>query len=175
MLLATGCQAPQSVQDFSNRQFARYAIGKTYQEVAAAPDFEEDSLGRAKVYGQPIGSFRLDAGDMVHRHIKRYGASTTTTNIAFIKSSETTRYEYRLAYFRVGPDGIVKDMAIGIVPGETNKCVGYFYGAVEQCEDGETPAQSLGIYDQVVRTPDGQPISAWGPATAAGAEGAANG
>ena len=48
-------QAPQSVQDFSNRQFSRYAIGKSYAEVAATPDFQEDTLGRVKMYGQPIG------------------------------------------------------------------------------------------------------------------------
>lgn len=164
-LLLAGCQAPQSVQDFSNRQFSRYAIGKPYAEVAATPDFQEDTLGRVKMYGQPIGSYQLAAGDTVNRHIKRYGASSTTTDFGFIKQSEKVRYEYRLAYFRVGPDGIVKDMAIGIVPGETNKCVGYFYGLVQSCEDGETPARSLAIYDQVVRTSDGQPVSAWGPAT----------
>lgn len=162
-----GCQAAQSVQDFSNRQFARYAIGKPYAQVAATPDFKEDSLGRVRVYGQPIGSYPLASGDVVHRHIKRYGAQTSTTDFGLFGSSEKVRYEYRLAYFRVGPDGIVKDMAIGIVPGETSKCAEYFYGIVEKCEQGETPAQSLAIYDQVVRTADGQPISAWGPALAA--------
>jgi hypothetical protein len=175
MLVAAACQAQQSVQDFSNRQFSRYAIGKSYAEVAATPDFKEDTLGRVKMYGQPIGSYQLVSGEMVHRHIKRYGASVSTTDFGFIKQSEKVRYEYRLAYFLVGPDGIVKDMAIGIVPGETNKCVGYFYGLVENCEDGETPTQSLAIYDQVVRTSGGQPISAWGSAAAPPAQATGSG
>lgn len=166
ILLLAACQAPQSVQDFSNRQMGRYAIGKSYAEVAATPDFQEDSFGRVKMFGQPIGSYQLASGETVHRHIKRYAASTSTTDFGIIRQSEKVRYEYRLAYFRVGMDGIVKDMAIGIVPGETTKCVGRFYGLVENCEDGETPAQSLAIYDQVVRTQDGQPISAWGPTAA---------
>ncbi len=84
-----------------------------------------------------------------------------------IRQSEKLRYQYQLNYFRVGPDGTVKDLAVGIVPGETNKCVGYFYGIVQNCEDGQTPAQSIALYDQVVRTPEGQPISVWGPAVSA--------
>lgn len=162
VLLLAACQAPQSVQDFSNRQFSRYAIGKPYAEVAATPDFQEDTLGREKMYGQPIGSFKLASHDVVHRHIKRYGASTATTDFGFIRQSEKTRYEYRLAYFKVGPDGIVNDMAIGIVPGETDQCVGYFYGIVQNCEEGESPSRSLALYDQIVRTADGQPITVWG-------------
>ncbi|MBO6717095.1 MAG: hypothetical protein JJ913_03965 [Rhizobiaceae bacterium] len=164
VMAVAACQAPQSVQDFSNRQMGRYAIGKSYAQVASTPDFEEDSLGRVKLYGQPIGSYPLASGDVVHRHIKRYAAGSKTTDFGFIRQSESVRYQYRLAYFRVGPNGVVNDMAVGTVPGETTKCVGRFYGLVETCEDGETPAQSLAIYDQVVRTLDGQPISAWGPA-----------
>ena len=160
LLLLAACQAPQSVQDFSNRNMARYAIGKSYADVAATPDFSEDSLGRVTMYGPPIGSYQLASGEIVHRHIKRYAASVSTTDFGIIRQSEKVRYEYRLAYFRVGPDGLVKDVAIGIVPGETNKCVERFYGLVENCEDGETPAQSLAIYNQVVRTSDGQPLSA---------------
>jgi hypothetical protein len=163
-LLLAGCQAPQSVEDFSNRQFARYATGKSYTDVAALPDYDEDTLGRVKMFGQPIGSYQLASGDTVHRHIKRYAAGGVTTDFGIIRQSEKIRYQYRLAYFRVGPDGIVNDVAIGIVPGETNKCVGYFFGIVQNCEDGETPAQSIAIYDQVVRTSGDQPISAWGPA-----------
>ncbi len=166
VLVMGGCQAPQSVQDFSNRQMSRYAVGKSYAQVAATPDFEEDSLGRVKLFGQPIGSYQLASGDTVHRHIKRYAAGGVSTDFGIIRSSEKIRYQYRLAYFRVGPDGIVKDMAVGTVPGETNKCVGYFFGIVQNCEDGETPAQSIVIYDQVVRTQDGQPITAWGPSAA---------
>lgn len=45
-ILVGACQAPQSVQDFSNKQMGRYAVGKSYTQVASTPDFEEDSLGR---------------------------------------------------------------------------------------------------------------------------------
>ncbi|WP_127520613.1 hypothetical protein [Mesorhizobium sp. Z1-4] len=162
-LLVAACQAPQSVQDFSNKQMGRYAVGKSYAQVASTPDFEEDSLGRVKLYGEPIGSFVLASGQIVHRHIKRYAAGGVSTDFGFIRQSEKLRYQYRLAYFLVGQDGVVKDMALGTVPGETNKCVGYFFGIVQNCEGGETPAQSLAIFDQVVRTQNGQPISAWGP------------
>lgn len=162
-ILVGACQAPQSVQDFSNKQMGRYAVGKSYTQVASTPDFEEDSFGRVKLYGEPIGSFVLASGQIVHRHIKRYAAGGVSTDFGFIRQSDKTRYQYRLAYFLVGPDGIVKDVALGTVPGETNKCVGYFFGIVQNCEGGETPAQSLAIFDQVVRTQDGQPISVWGP------------
>lgn len=149
-------------EQISSQGFARYATGRPYAEVAALADFQADTLGRVKTYGEPIGSYALPNGDIVHRHVRSEPRSSSSVDFGLLRQSETVNYAQRLSYFRVGPDGIVRDVASGFVPGDRERCIGYAGGLVTRCEDMQALNQTLIEYDHVVRTRTGEPLSSWG-------------
>lgn len=163
-LMLGACQSTASrVEQFGARNVMLFAMNKPYEQVVNTPDFQADTLGREKIYGPLLASYTLASGDAVHRHIKSDVSSTSNVDLGLITQRERENYTIRLAYFRVGPDGIVRDWAAGSVPGASSRCVGYAGGIIRRCDDRAAIDRSLAEFDAIVRTSAGQPLSSWGP------------
>lgn len=159
-LLAACTAPPERLQAMADRNYMRYAMGKSYAHVATLNS--SALMGGESGYGPPIGSYRLADGDTVHRHMGESGSIETGMNFAGLVGTNRVATNYRLAYFRVGPDGIVKDWAVGSVPGEQSSCIRYIGGIVEKCEDQSLVRRNFAVLDSMVTTSGGQPLGAWG-------------
>jgi hypothetical protein len=161
-----GCGAPEKLQSFGDRNYMRYAMGKPYAQIASQTQMTLEGLAGATVYGPMIGQSRLVNGDTVYRHIDNVESMSTNVDVGLVMQKENVASRYRLAYFRVAPDGIVKDWATGTLPGERLGCTRYAGGIVQQCSSDAQRLQSLAVYDSLVRTSTDQPLSSWGALTA---------
>jgi hypothetical protein len=164
--LVAACTAQEKLESFADRNYMRYATGKPYAQIASQSQMTLEGLAGATIYGPMIGQYRLADGDTVYRHIDNVESTRTSVDAGFMMQRENVASRYRLAYFRVGPDGIVKDWATGSLPGERLGCTWYAGGFVRQCSSEAQRLQSLTVYDSLVQTSSGQPVSSWGPPTA---------
>lgn len=163
-----GCAtAPQALQSLGDRNYMRYAMGKPYTQIASQRQMSMQALAGATIYGPMIGEYRLSDGDTVYRHIDNVESTRTNVDAGIVMQRESAGTRYRLAYFRVGTDGIVKDWATGALPGERLGCAWYAGGFVQQCSSETQRLQSLAVYDSLVRTSGEQPLSSWGIAVPA--------
>jgi hypothetical protein len=146
------------------RQFrALPAAGKPYQEVASLNPMTLESItGGQTAYGPIIGAYRLENGDRVYRHAANVESSESSVDVGIFMQRRSAQSRYRLAYFRVGPDGIVKDWATGALPGERVGCTAYAAGIFRTCTSDAEIRQSMAVYDSLVRTSANLPLSAWG-------------
>ena len=118
LAVVAGCTAAtESMQSFGDRNYMRYATGKPYTQIASQAQTSLEGLAGATIYGPMIGEYRLTDGDMVFRHIDNVESARTSVDAGFVMQQETVATRYRLAYFRVGPDGTVRDWATGALPG----------------------------------------------------------
>jgi hypothetical protein len=175
-LLAACTTPPEGLLNAANRNYMRYATGKPYAQVASLNPTTLEGLAGKTAYGPMIGSFDLADGNRVYRHIDNVQTGESSVDFGIFSQRRTVSTTYRLAYFRVGPDGIVNDWAVGSLPGESLRCVSYAIGIFRQCENQQSLRQSLDFYDTLVRTSSDQPMAVWGPRieqplAAAGAEG----
>ena len=108
-----------------------------------------------------IGSAKLTNGDIVYRHISPASRKSSSRSLGHIGST-TTQRNYRLSYFRVGTNGVVKDYATGTGLASTTDCTTYLNGLVSSCDSIQPERRNLRDYDQQVRTSGGEPLSAWG-------------
>jgi hypothetical protein len=167
MLLVAGCTTPpEGLLNAANRNYMRYAMGKPYADVASLNPTTLEGLAGRTAYGPMIGSFDLADGNRVYRHIDNVQTGGSRVDFGVISKRRTVTTTYRLAYFRVGPDGIVNDWAVGSLPGESLRCVSYAIGIFRQCENQQSLRQSLDFYDTLVRTSSNQPLASWGPRAA---------
>lgn len=156
----TGVQ--QRLQASADRNILDNTVGQPYADVAAREAWTTEALfGNDKAYGDFFASTELPGGDTVYRHLERSEAFNSSTNVAGLFGSGTTRFDYRLFYFRVGPDGIVKDTANGVVSGEQIKCVSYVGGIFERCGNAELASADMTQMDAMVATSAGLPLSSW--------------
>lgn len=170
ILLVAGCTTPpEALQSMGDRNYMRYATGKSYAQIATQNPMSLDGMAGATIYGPMIGSYALADGETVYRHIDNVGSSSTNVDAGLIMRSESVATRYRLAYFRVGPDGTVRDWATGTLPGERLGCTWYAGGFVRQCASDEQRLQSLAVYDTLVMTSASQPLNSWGMPAAPGA------
>ncbi|WP_054311565.1 hypothetical protein [Mesorhizobium sp. 1M-11] len=159
----TGCTtAPEALQSLGDRNYMRYATGKPYAQIASQSQMSVEGLAGATIYGPMIGEYRLVDGDTVYRHIDNVESTRTGVNAGLLMQRESVGTRYRLAYFRVGPDGVVKDWATGALPGERLGCTWYAGGFVQQCSSETQRLQSLAVYDSLVRTSSDMPLPSWG-------------
>ncbi len=161
----SGCIGPpEKVVEMANRSYMRAAMGKPYQQVADSrlPGSLIPGQGEP-AYGPMIGSYRLENGDMVYRHIGDGATSTSSTDFGSLAGGERKSVLLRLAYFRVGADGIIRDWATGSLAGGQTACRYYIAGIFQRCTDIEAQRQSFAIYDSLVKTSSGAPLSSWGP------------
>ena len=164
LCLLVGCSGTNTALQASqpNLLSAGWAVGKSYKEVASLGRSPSDRFGaQAKGYGHMIGSARLLNGDLIYRHLSPAGKSSTSRSLGTLGDT-TTKRTYRLAYFRVGQDGIVKDYATGSGLASTVACTTYLNGLVSDCDRTETRRLSLTEYDSQVRTSSGAALSSWG-------------
>jgi hypothetical protein len=160
---SAGCTAtPQALQSLGDRNYMRYATGKPYAQIASQNQMSVEGLAGATIYGPMIGEYRLTDGDTVYRHIDNVESTRTNVGAGMLMQRESVGTRYRLAYFRVGPDGIVKDWATGALPGERLGCTWYVGGFVQQCSNETQRLQSLAVYDSLVRTSSDSPLPSWG-------------
>ncbi|MCG6115137.1 MAG: hypothetical protein MEQ84_08045 [Mesorhizobium sp.] len=152
------------LQEMGDRNYMRYAVGKPYQEVASLNPmtFESLTTGGNTAYGPIIGAYRLENGDRVYRHAANIQSSESTVDVGIIMQRSEVETRHRLAYFRVGADGIVSDWATGTLPGERISCTAYAAGIFQRCSSEMEIRQSMTVYDSLVQTSGGQPLSSWG-------------
>jgi hypothetical protein len=164
MLLAiAACTTPpEGLLNAANRNYMRYAMGKPYAEMASLNPTTMEGLAGRTAYGPMIGTYALADGNRVYRHIDDVQTGESTVDLGIFSQRHTVSSTYRLAYFRVGPDGIVNDWAVGSLPGGSVRCVSYAIGIFRKCEDQQSLRQSMTLYDSLVRTSAGQPLSSWG-------------
>jgi len=164
ILLVGACTTPpESLLNAANRNYMRYAMGKPYTAVASLNPMTLEGLAGKTAYGPMIGSFDLADGNRVYRHIDSMQTGESTVDFGIVSQRRTVSTTYRLAYFRVGRDGVVNDWAVGSLPGESVRCVSYAIGIFRECQDQQALRQSLDFYDTLVKTSSGQPIAVWGP------------
>lgn len=163
MATFTGCTtAPEALQSLGDRNYMRYATGKPYGQIASQSQMSVEGLAGATIYGPMIGEYRLSDGDTVYRHIDNVESTRTNVDAGILMQRESVGTRYRLAYFRVGPDGVVKDWATSALPGERLGCTWYAGGFVQQCSSETQRVQSLAVYDSLVRTSSDKPLPSWG-------------
>lgn len=166
LVIASCTTPPESLLNAANRNYMRYAMGKPYAEVASLNPTTLEGLAGRTAYGPMIGSFELAGGDRVYRHIDNVQTDESRVDLGVFSQRRTVSTTYRLAYFRVGRDGVVNDWAVGSLPGENLRCVSYAVGIFRQCENQQSLRQSLDFYDTLVRTSSNQPLASWGPRAA---------
>lgn len=151
-----------NIQQKVDRNILKSTVGKDYQRIAALETTSLEALvGDDKAYGELFAQTRLVGGDTLYRHINRYESETRESNIGLLVAKESVRYSYRLFYFRVSPDGIIRDYANGFLGGETSRCVGWIAGIFSKCEDEASFGQTVAQYDALVTTSSGQTLGAW--------------
>ncbi|WP_196257805.1 hypothetical protein [Pelagibacterium limicola] len=162
-LLALGaCTATQqSLQAAADSNILNYTVGKPYAQIAAQNTTSfEGMMGREKAYGNLIHLSQLSNGDRLYRHGQAYAAHSTSTDF-LLMGGGSTRYDYRLFYFRVGQDGVIKDYANGVVTAQQVECVNYVGGIFQSCTDTAMLSSDISQMDAQVRTSAGMPLSAW--------------
>jgi hypothetical protein len=161
--LTTACtQTAEQIESAANRNATSWAMGKPYSQVASLGTSTLAQLSPETAgYGTMIGASRLANGDVIYRHIAPAAKSESSTDFG-IFGSATVEQHYRLSYFRVGIDGIVKDFAYGKAPSSLSDCTTYISGIIRQCEDISRVRLSIQAYDNLVRTSTGAALSGWG-------------
>jgi hypothetical protein len=158
------CSATQAeIQQAADRNWLGYVVGKSYAGVAAEKKLTmEGLLQDDRAAGELFAMSELPGGDRLYRHLDRYQSATSTSSFGGLVGKDTATYSYRLLYFRVGPDGAIRDFANGFVGGETSSCVGWNGGIFTKCQDEAQLRQTVQSYDSFVKTSQGQALGAWG-------------
>lgn len=161
LALAACTATQQGIQASADANILSYTVGKPYAEIAGQNSMSMGGLmGREKAYGELIQSSQLPNGDTLYRHGQAHAAQTTSTDFLFM-GGDSTRFDYRLFYFRVGADGVIKDYANGVVSAQQIECVDYIGGIFQNCSDTVLLSSDMAQMDAVVRTSAGMPLSAW--------------
>lgn len=158
----TACSATQqNIQSAADRNVLNFTVGKEYAKIAATNATTTEGLfGREKAYGDRIGQSQLSNGDIVYKHAARNEASESSVNLGLFGGSEKI-IDYRLMYFRVGSDGLIKDYANGVVSGEKINCVNYIGGLFQNCDNAQQLSTDIAQMDAAVLTSQSLPLSSW--------------
>lgn len=165
LLLALGaCSGTMDkVENKANRWSTGWAMGKQYSKVAALGTSTIAQLTpNAHGFGDMIGRSELADGTTIYRHLAPAVKRESYGSFSGLVGGNSTKQNYRLSYFKVGQDGIVKDWATASVPGTVQSCINYIGGIFQKCKDQALIKQALEVYDSKVRTSTGQTIAAWG-------------
>ncbi len=162
-LLAACSSAQGDIQQAADRNYLSYMAGKPYAAIAAEKKLTvEGMMYGDRAAGELISTTALAGGDTLYRHVDRYQSGTMTSSVAGIYGKDSATYSYRLLYFRVSPDGVVRDTANGFVPGETQTCIGWIGGIFQKCNNELELRSTVAGFDAVVKTSAGQPLASWG-------------
>jgi hypothetical protein len=160
----SACSGTQAeIQKAADRNWLSYVVGKPYTGVAAEKKLTMEGMFQDdRAAGEVFATSELAGGDRLYRHLDRYQSATSTSSFGGLVGKDSATYSYRLLYFRVGPDGTIRDYANGFVGGETSSCVGWIGGIFRKCEDEAQLRQTVQSYDSFVKTSTGLPLTAWG-------------
>ena len=164
LALISGCsQTAEKIETAANRSTTSWALGKDYARVAALGNSPLDQLSVEQVgYGPLIGQTSLSDGSVIYRHIAPSAQSETYSDFGGLVGSEKQVTNYRLSYFKVGVDGVVKDWATGKASSSISSCVSFIGGIFQKCTEQARIEQAIQIYDSIVRTSSGSAIESWG-------------
>ena len=163
MFLAACSQTAEKIETAANRSTTSWAMGKPYNQVASLGNSTLAQLSTEQYgFGQMIGQSSLQDGSILYRHIAPSAEAESGSDFAGLVGKSKKVTNYRLSYFKVGQDGIVKDWATGSVPGTFSSCVTYIGGVFQKCNDQGRVRQALVSYDSSVRTSSNNTIDSWG-------------
>lgn len=161
-LAACSTASQQRLQARFDRNVLDNTVGKSYADIARKEAWTQAALfGTDHAYGDVFGATQLPGGDTLYRHMERSEAFRSGTDVGGLLTSGTTRFDYRLFYFRVGPDGVIKDTANGVVSGDSIKCVSYIGGIFNKCGNAQLASTDADQMDAAVTTSAGLPLSSW--------------
>jgi len=162
-VLISCSQTAEKIETAANRSTTSWAMGKPYSQVAALGNQPLDQLAADQYgFGQLIGQSPLTDGSTLYRHIAPAAKAETSSDFGGLVGSSKTVTNYRLSYFKVGQDGIVRDWATGSVPGTYSNCINYISGIFQKCQDQGLIRQTMVAYDSQVRTSSGATVDSWG-------------
>jgi hypothetical protein len=128
-----------------NHEALQSDIGKPYSRVV----YDHPA------YGPLVGRAKLANGDIIYKHVGRFGNESSGYLGIYVKDKHIDR----AIYFEVAPDGRIVDYATGFFHAGSTSCMLIFCGG-KSGTPAHTPTSAL---DAVVKTSTGQPISSWGP------------
>ncbi|WP_319529007.1 hypothetical protein [uncultured Cohaesibacter sp.] len=163
LLMAACAGTQEKVQRSVDRNMLTYVVGKPYQSIASQRKTTFEGLFQDdRAYGEVFSQATLANGDMLYRHLDRYESGEKSSSMFGVVGTSSTQISYRLIYFRVGPDGLIKDTANGFLHGEVKDCTNWVGGIFQTCDDPARMSQTVEGYDNLVLTSSGQPLSSWG-------------
>jgi len=156
------CSGTQGqIQQALDNAVMNSVVGRPYASVTGAmPALPLASLVEPP-FGRAFSVADLPGGSRLYRHLIRDVAQSSSVSLFGIATSETQRFSYRLMYFKVDRAGIVTDTAAGFWLGESQRCVGYLGNIFQSCDNPQALAADVSFFDGLVRTSDGQPVTAW--------------
>lgn len=160
----TACSTAQQqrIQASFDQNILDYTVGRPYAEIAQREAMTQAALfGTDRAYGDFVGSSPLAGGDTLYRHIEVSEAATTSSDFAGLVGGDRTRFDYRLFYFRVGADGVIKDYANGVVSGQSIGCSYYVGGIFQNCSNQQMASNDLAQMDAAVTTSAGGALASW--------------
>lgn len=161
-LALAGCTDMQSrIQTSIDGTVMQSIVGRTYASVNITPPRLPFEPEREPPYGRLFSVTDLPSGSRIHRHLIRGVAQTTETNFLGLVQSDSQRYSYRLLYFLVDREGIVRATANGFWLGEGDRCVGYVGNIFRTCESSAALAEDVVFFDTLVKTSDGRGLEVW--------------
>lgn len=161
-LAACSAAQQQRIQAGFDQNILDYTVGRDYATIAAREAMTQQALfGDDRAYGDFFGASQLSGGDTLYRHLERSEAATSSSDVLGLVGGDSARIDYRLFYFRVGPDGVIKDYANGVVSGELVRCSYYLGGVFQNCGNTEIASADIAQMDAAVTTSSGQPLASW--------------
>ena len=173
LLAVVACSGTKAkLQNFNDRRAINDTIGKNYNTITneTSANFSEGFSNQALKYGKFLSSYNLADGSKVMRHTDTYSLLSSGFGLGVIGVTglnTKANLAYRIFYFKVGNDGIIKDWANGVSANATGtqECSGLGVGgfSMESCGDikGNAPVAEI---DSIARTSTEQPLSSWGKA-----------
>lgn len=158
-----GCSATaEKLRNKGDRYQLSSTIGKSYAAIAASKSLREGELfGTRQTYGRLIDQTKLASGDTVYKHAGLREAGESGMDFAGLIGTTKKKLEYAIFYFRVSPDGTIRDYANGIVKGDKVSCITFISGLIGTCQNTDTLSADFTYIDTIVRTSSGQPYSSW--------------
>ncbi len=158
-----GCSGTaEKLRNKSDRHQLSGTIGKSYAAIAASKSLREGELfGTRFTYGRLIDQSELANGDTVYKHAGLRDAGESGLNFGGLIGTTKKNLEYAIYYFRVSPDGVIRDYANGIVKGDKVSCITFISGLIGSCQNTEMLSADFTYIDTIVRTSQGQTYASW--------------
>lgn len=163
LVLTTGCnKAVNYAQSNIDRKLLQSTIGKEYESFASENKLTVSGavFGQDKVYGNFISSSHLPDGGKIMKHIDKYKSGGSQLSMGLPVGIGSQSMAYRIFYFNVGPNGIVRDWASAFYNKETKDCISAINIGIDLCGNAEN-VFDYNQLDTLVKTSQGHAIDVW--------------